>query len=176
LFGKIKYFARLLIFFAAQMLIQLLLSLALFSAPVQETAVPVYDYAGLEPYLTKDNDTTYVINFWATWCKPCVKELPYFDQLGEEYREKKVKILLVSLDFQEKAVSHVQPFLLKRQVKSEVVLLDDPDADSWIPKIDSSWSGAIPATLIYQGSHRSFYEKSFTYEALKNTLDTFMTK
>src|SRR5690606_6809447 len=50
-------------------------------------------------YFQKKNDSIYVINFWATWCKPCIKELPAFEKIASEYADKKVKVLLVSLDF-----------------------------------------------------------------------------
>src|ERR1043165_4592291 len=49
----------------------------------------------------EQNDTTYVLNFWATWCKPCVEELPGFDSLLVLESKNPVKIILVSLDFKE---------------------------------------------------------------------------
>ena len=105
-------------------------------------------------YFQNKNDTTYVINFWATWCKPCVKELPYFEKIAWDYSDKNVKVLLVSLDFPDKIESQVIPFMEKNNIKSEVVLLDDPDANSWIPKVSPDWSGAIPATVIYKNEKR----------------------
>ena len=72
--------------------------------------VPIVDYNGLDPLLHKDNDTTYVVNFWATWCKPCVAELPYFEQLTETYKGQKVKVLLVSLDFSKQIESKLLTF------------------------------------------------------------------
>lgn len=125
-------------------------------------------------YFQNKTGTTYVINFWATWCKPCVKELPYFEKIASDYSEKNVKVLLVSLDFPDKIESQVIPFLEKNNIKSEVVLLDDPDANSWIPKVSPNWSGAIPATVIYKNEKRKFYEQSFTFDELENELKLFM--
>ena len=65
---------------------------------------------------------TYVINFWATWCKPCVAELPSFDSLS---KISNVKILLVSLDFKEDIEKKVNPFLAKNNIKMECVILDE---------------------------------------------------
>jgi thiol-disulfide isomerase/thioredoxin len=127
--------------------------------------IKIVDYEGLAPLLAKRNDTTYVVNFWATWCRPCVKELPYFEKLNAEYTDKKVKVVLVSLDFPEKLENQVIPYV-EKNLKSDVWLLDDADANGWIPKIDKSWSGAIPATLIFNKNHRMFYEHSFTYTEL----------
>jgi thiol-disulfide isomerase/thioredoxin len=129
-------------------------------------SVNAYDFAGLEHFLHKDNDTTYVVNFWATWCVPCVEELPHFEKLTQEYENEKVKVLLVSLDMHKMIESKLLPFIKEKNLQSDVVVLRDPDADSWIPKVDSTWSGAIPATVIYKGSKRNFFEKSFTYEEL----------
>ncbi|GAB5401367.1 MAG: hypothetical protein Aureis2KO_29520 [Aureisphaera sp.] len=130
--------------------------------------IPILDFNELEDrYLEIENDTTYVVNFWATWCKPCVKELPAFEQLWHTYRDNKVKVVLVSLDFPEKIEAGVIPFIEKRGIASKVVLLDDPDANSWIPKVSEEWSGAIPATIIVTKDARKFYERSFTYEELE---------
>ncbi len=97
--------------------------------------------------LEKKDDKTYVINFWATWCAPCVKELPYFEKLKTEYADKNVEVLLVSLDFPKQVEKKLIPFINKKKLKSEVVLLDDINEDVWIKAIDETWSGALPATL-----------------------------
>lgn len=130
-------------------------------------SVKAFDFNTFEPYLNMQNDTTYVVNFWATWCTPCIKELPYFEKLNSAYKDQKVKVLLVSLDLPKQAESRLIPFMRKKNLASEVVLLDDPDANSWIEKVAFSWSGAIPATLIYNKKSNKFYERTFTYEELE---------
>lgn len=134
-------------------------------------SVKAYDYDKLEYFLNQQNDTTYVVNFWATWCVPCVKELPHFEKLNQQYKGKKVKVLLVSLDMAKMVESKLLPFIKKKNLKSEIVLLKDPDSNNWIPKIDKSWSGAIPATLIYNRKKRKFYEKSFEYADLEEAVN-----
>jgi thiol-disulfide isomerase/thioredoxin len=132
--------------------------------------IPVVDFEGFESYLSKDNDTTYVVNFWATWCKPCVKELPAFEKLNEVYANDKVKVLLVSLDFIKHFETKVKPFVAEKNLKSDVILLNDPRSNQWIDKVSKEWSGAIPATVIYRGKDRLFYEGSFTYEELEKEM------
>lgn len=139
-----------------------------------EISIPVYDFDELQPLLHKQDNNTYIINFWATWCKPCIKELPYFEKINSDYNQQGVHVILVSLDFPEKLESHVQPFIEKHQLKSQVVLLDDVDSNTWIPKVSESWSGAIPATLIYNRTQRKFYEGSFTYNELLTELKPFL--
>jgi len=132
------------------------------------------DYNQLKPYLERTDDKTYVVNFWATWCAPSVKELPYFEKINKAYANQNVEVLLVSLDFPKQVDKKLIPFIKKRNLQSEVVLLDDTNENVWIPSINENWSGALPATLIYNKNNRKFYEQSFTYEALENELKTFI--
>lgn len=138
------------------------------------SSIKTYNYSQLKPLLEKKDDKIYVVNFWATWCAPCVKELPYFERIKQEYTNKNVEVLLVSLDFPKQVDKKLIPFINKNKIQSEVVLLDDVNEDVWIKAIDETWSGALPATIIYNKNKRKFYEKSFDYETLKTELLTFI--
>lgn len=146
------------------------------SLDISDVVVKRYNYNQLEPLLNKKDDKIYVINFWATWCKPCVEELPAFEKLNETYKDKNVEVILVSLDFPKQVDKRLIPFIKKKNLQSEVILLDDVNEDVWIQKIDKDWSGAIPATLIYNKDKRKFYEQSFTYSLLETELKTFFKK
>lgn len=134
----------------------------------------IYDFEGLQHFLTTDTDKIYVVNFWATWCAPCIKELPYFEKLNSTYEDKNVEVLLVSLDFPKKYDSHLKPYIKKNNLKSKVLALDDNNSNTWIPAIDPDWSGAIPATLIFNKDKRQFYERTFTYEELEKEVQQFL--
>lgn len=149
-----KIFFNFLIFFAAGL--------------ISFSQVPTMDFNQLEPRLDTGTDSVYVVNFWATWCVPCVKELPEFEKINELYSDRKVKVLLVSLDNPRHMESRVLPFIEQHNLKSEIILLDDPRSNNWIPLVDDSWSGAIPATIVFTKDSRSFYEKVFTYEELED--------
>ena len=145
------------------------------SETASSALIPTVDFEAFDSkYLQQKNDTTYIINFWATWCKPCIKELPAFEKINEQYSNQKVKVVLASLDFPDRIEKQVIPFMEKHNLQSEVVLLDDPDANSWIPKVSEKWSGAIPATIIYNQKERKFYERSFTYEELNTELTSIL--
>ena len=133
------------------------------------------DYDGLEAaFLQLEDDKVYVLNFWATWCKPCIVELPAFEELNAKYKDENVEVVLVSLDFPQKLESSVVPFVNKKGLKSKVVLLDDDDANRWITLVDSTWSGAIPVTLMVKNGERKFYERPFTFDELETELKTIL--
>lgn len=116
-------------------------------------------------------DTHYVVNFWATWCKPCIEELPAFDSLLDITGTSPVKILLVSLDFKEDLEKKVKPFLRSHQVRSECVLLDEINGNDFVNKISVAWSGAIPATLFINGTERRLAEKKMRLAGLLEHLE-----
>jgi len=129
----------------------------------------------IEPLFSKQNDTTYVINFWATWCKPCVEELPYFQQLHEKYAGQKVKVILVSLDFERQIKTKLIPFLKENNLGPEVALLLDGNENEWIDRVDPSWGGAIPVTVIYRGKQRIFHGEQYaSYEELQSNLEDLL--
>lgn len=137
-------------------------------------SLEIYNFDGLQAFFNKTDNKIYVINFWATWCSPCVKELPYFEKLNKQYASQQVEVVLVSLDFPHQYDNKLIPFIRDNQLESKVVALDDTDMNAWIPKVDHSWSGAIPATLIYKNKKRAFFEKSFTFKELETELKQFL--
>ncbi|QDO94561.1 TlpA family protein disulfide reductase [Formosa sediminum] len=139
----------------------LCITLSCVSLSAQTTAktIPVYNFDEIEPLLYTDSDTIHIVNFWAMWCAPCVKELPIIKDY--EAQHPNVKVLLVSMDFPENITSELLPFLNEKKITSKVVMLDDPDANTWIDKIDPNWSGAIPFTIIFNKNKRTFHERAF---------------
>ncbi len=129
-------------------------------------SIEVVDFDGFYSKIDLSSDNTYVINFWATWCSPCVKELPYFESVNREYYEKNVKVILVSLDFPSQIESKLMPYLKRNKIKSNVILLDDSKMNKWVPRVSEKWDGGIPATLIVNSSNYNFYPNPFEKEEL----------
>lgn len=121
----------------------------------------VYKITDLLKRIEQNNDTIYVLNFWATWCVPCVKELPEIDSFAIRHNNEKVKVILVSLDFKDELEKKVNPFLKKNGYKTECVLLDEINGNDFIDKIDKRWTGSIPATYFTTNKRRkiAFIEK-----------------
>ncbi|HER09755.1 MAG TPA: TlpA family protein disulfide reductase [Bacteroides sp.] len=148
----------------------ILLLLWLGSVPAVAQDIPEIDRADLARITGQANDTTYVVNFWATWCSPCVKEIGYFEELHREYGASGVSVILVNLDFPNQVDSRVIPFLKERNITAPVMLMTDLQYNEWIDLVDPGWSGAIPATLIYKNAERVFLEQELTREALYDNL------
>ena len=128
--------------------------------------IQVVDFDEFYSKIDLSSNDTYVINFWATWCSPCVKELPYFESINKEYADKNVKVILVSLDFPSQIESKLKPYIKKNKIKSNVILLDDSKMNKWVPRVSEKWDGGIPATLIVNSSNYNFYPNPFEKEEL----------
>ncbi len=94
--------------------------------------------------------------------------------INSQYSNEDVTVTLVSLDMPSMVDGHVIPFVKKNQIKSDVILLDDPDANFWIRDINAQWTGAIPATIIYKNGKQKFYEQTFTFNQLQKELKSFL--
>lgn len=125
----------------------------------------------LEQRVEQGKDTVYVVNFWATWCAPCVKELPNFDKLASKYQNQPLKVILISVDFKSKLDRVVVPFVKRNHIKSEVYLLNEKSEQEYINRVSKKWSGSLPATWIINKNKKSknFYEKEFTWDELEKT-------
>jgi len=120
---------------------------------------------------TGAGDTVYVVNFWATWCAPCVKELPVFDTLQRMYESRPVRIILVSLDFPEDYRERLPAFVARKKPLPRIVWLNETNANKFIPEIDDRWSGAIPATMIISRGEKTFMERTVTVPDLTAVID-----
>jgi len=132
------------------------------SVPVNEE-IKVYesfDEFEREIIVGKGKNKTYVINFWATWCKPCVAELPQIEALHDQFSSDELEIVLLSLDFENQIGSHLLPFIEEHKLRSTVSFLDAGKPNEWIDSVEPQWSGAIPFTLILDSTRekRWFFE------------------
>jgi thiol-disulfide isomerase/thioredoxin len=123
-------------------MLRLCLALAFISFNTYSQDVQIIKFNDLEKIISSKQHKVQIVNFWATWCAPCVAELPLFEKVPDE----EANVVLINLDFADK-IDRVQNFILRKSITKPVLLLDEIDYNSWIDKVDKSWSGAIPATL-----------------------------
>ena len=134
-------------------LIGLLIGLNVCFVKAQNVEVIKY-----EEFFNKVNQPTeqlIVVNFWATWCGPCVEEMPHFLEVYEANKNNpNFKLLFVSMD-RVKQLDKVNQFIKTHNIDAEVVLLDDNKRmNEWIPKVDNTWSGNIPVTVLYKNGEK----------------------
>jgi thiol-disulfide isomerase/thioredoxin len=158
--------------FNGQLRISLLILVMFFSCrQVNSEPIPKWKITDLQEYIAK-SDKPLVVNFWATYCGPCIKEIPYFQEVVKQYEKKGVKLLLVSLDFKESFPQKIDSFANKRKFASKIVWLDETNADYFCPKVDTTWSGAMPATLFINNKmgHHSFFEEEMSKEKFETEI------
>lgn len=122
---------------------------------------------------TSGKDTIYIINFWATWCIPCVKELPAFNKVQEAYKDRPVKVILVSFDFKEQYPDKLRAWVQKKNLVPEVAWFNETNPTLYIPKLAADWEGGLPATILINNktSERLLKAKEVTFDELKNWID-----
>jgi len=148
--------------------------LILIGQPADGQMITEIDREGIAMITGKSADTTFVVNFWATWCSPCVREIGYFEELHRDYSSSPLQVYLISLDFPNQLERRVIPFIREREITAPVYLVTDLQYNEWIDRVDPSWSGAIPATLIYNRGQRIFLEKELTREELYEIINQIL--
>jgi thiol-disulfide isomerase/thioredoxin len=139
--------------------------------------IRIIKYPELQKILNQTGDSVLIVNFWATWCAPCVAEIPHFEKIAAQYGSSQVKVILVSLDAASQLTKKVEPFIVKKGIKSaEVLLLDETDYNAWIDKVSPEWSGALPFTLIIntKTKMKKGFEKPLTEAELAAELKPFI--
>lgn len=137
---------------------------------IDGTTIPVFSFEAFSPVLKNRNDTTYVVNFWATWCGPCVKEIPHFVEVETQNSDGPMRWIYVTLDEVE-TDSLVVRVANKLGIADRTVLLDETDFNAWLNRVDPNWSGAIPATIVYNSSYRRFKEGAIDKATLEELLE-----
>ncbi len=142
-----------------------LVLIAVINKNIYSQNIQILKFDALKQCIYNNSDTVYVVNFFASWCKPCLLEIPEFVTFDKGIKNSKIKLLYVSLDIkndQEKLLKIVQQYSLQN-----VYLLDESNANNWINKIDKHWSGAIPATLIVKkGKYKKFIADAISSQTL----------
>lgn len=145
-----------------------------FSTKAQDL-ITFQNFDELNTYIQNNSEKPLVVNFWATWCAPCVKELPYFQKLHQENAN--VKVVTVSLDFDKQVASKLKPFLKRKNYTFVTTYMADKKFNNWISKVDENWSGSIPATWIINANKGIFVEQEFaSFEELNQFVNESLTK
>lgn len=142
-------------------------------APAQQ--IEKWKITDLESYI-RHSDHPLIINFWATYCGPCVKEIPYFQSAAAKYQG--VELILVSLDLPEYYPAKIASFAKDKQFTAPIAWLNETNADYFCPKIDEQWSGAIPSTLFVNNKtgYRRFFEKELGADEMEANIKALLSE
>jgi thiol-disulfide isomerase/thioredoxin len=153
--------------------LSILLSFFLFS---EAQEIPKWKIDKLESFINSTEKPT-IVSFWATFCKPCIEEIPYFEKLVKKYEAQDVQLLLVSLDLPD-AYPKIKQFAIKRGFTAPIVFLDETNADLFCPKIDQRWSGVIPATLFVnaKAGYKVFFEDQLSESKMEGQIKEMVGK
>ena len=153
---KTKYFSFILSFLLMSFVIQ------------SDLKFKIIQQSDLNKIIQKNKKDIKIINFWATWCVPCVKELPIFEKINDE----NIQVHLISLDFKTNYETKVSNMIEKKNLKSNVYWLNESDLNSFYPKINANWKGSIPATLVvFPNGKTKFHQGSLDEESLNKLLE-----
>jgi thiol-disulfide isomerase/thioredoxin len=133
-------------------------SVAQAQGPVQKIRI-----TELQDYIAK-SDHPLIVNFWATFCVPCNKEIPYFQSTVGRYKDQGVELILVSLDLPDYYPAKIDAFTRRQGYTAKILWLNETNADYFCPKVDPRWSGGIPSSLFIDNKthYRRFFDRQLT--------------
>ncbi len=148
----------------------------LFGQETQGQKIEYIKVPELEKMLNNQENKLFIVNLWATWCAPCVKELPAFEKVAGEYDQSKVRFIMISLDFPSQVENQLKPFLKKNNISLDVSVMMDTDYNSWIDKVDPQWQGNIPSTLFVNNVKKSryFHSGEITEQELRTIINKYL--
>lgn len=152
-------------------------SLALAGCSGRATVVPV-TASGIDSIRQASESRVVLLNVWATWCKPCLDEMPGIVRLRADYSGDDLVVLLLSADDLSDLDSVVVPFLERTGVGFPTYIIGDRDQDAVIRALDPEWSGALPATILSRrgGGRSETLVGERTYEQLKTAIDALLAR
>ena len=155
------------------LLFLLLTLLGFWNSGASQDELRIVTFSQIDSLISTHHEELHVVNFWATWCKPCVAELPYFRKASRQFEDEPVHFIFVSLDFDFQVESKLRPFLQKEPLPGKQWWLNEKKFGKMIDKVEENWSGAIPFTLFLKGSpeEKSFHEAEITQEQLIQMID-----
>ncbi len=126
----------------------------------------------IETLLSEKKQGLIIINLWATWCPPCVAELPHFGNIYKQYSGKDLHLYLINIEGKQSKEKVLEPFLKKNPLPCPVYLLEGGNPEEFEKVLKTEISGALPVTIIYssEGKLIKKFEGSITETDIQSVL------
>jgi len=136
-------------------------------------SVEPIDQAGLKRLIGERSGKVLLLNIWATWCEPCIAEFPDLKKLSQTYDTAAVEVVAISADYPDEVDTKIMPFLRKTDVPFRVFVAQFEHPEDFINAVNRSWSGALPASLIYdsRGKERFFHVGQQSFDDFKREIN-----
>ena len=131
------------------------------------------DEGGFQKLVATHKGKVVLVDFWATWCKPCRAEMPALAKLSARLHSKGLQVITVSADEPEKE-SEAAAFLAQSGSHDPAYIRRANDDDKFINSVDPKWSGALPALFLYDRNGRKV--QSFIGETPTRDIEAAITK
>lgn len=132
----------------------------------EPVSLETIDLDGVAKLAKNDSDDLLLINLWATWCGPCVAELPEFVEMNRMYRGRDFKLITISLDDLD-AQSKALEVLTQHHVSATNYLLDAENRDAFAEALDPQWPGPVPYTLLIAPGGKVLYRHTGEIDPLE---------
>jgi peroxiredoxin len=139
---------------------------ALAKADAEPVTLESIDDDGIARLAKNDTKKLLVVNLWATWCAPCVAELPEFVTMNRMYRKRNFQLVTISLDEPEKRDDALK-VLQENHVAATNYLLHTKDRDKFAEALDPEWPGPVPYTLLIAPGGKVIYRYSGPIDPLE---------
>ena len=142
------------------------------------STVDVVDAAQLAALLKPNGSPAVVVNFWATWCPPCVEEMRELSEFYRAYASRGVKFVSVSVDDPGTVEDRVKPFVTQKTLPFPVHVLSDRSPEAVAKMLNLDWSGAVPATFVFgkNGEAVRTWHEAVTRKDLSQSVDSLLSK
>ena len=132
----------------------------------EPVSLDTIDERGVKELAKNDTQHLRLINVWATWCGPCVEELPELITINRMYRKRRFEMITISLDGVGNKDQALR-FLKEKHVSATNYIFDSDDRDKLAEALDRKWPGPVPYTLLIAPGGKVIYRKHDTFDPME---------
>ena len=140
--------------------------------------MPQVDHQGLKARVAADGGKVTMVAAWATWCAPCIEEMPTLAAFYNKHQHEGLKVIGLCMDDRTPMKDKIQEVLDRIKVPFPMVTIKEEGQDAFYKAVDPSWEGDLPGTLVFndKGERVAFFKEALTEEVLQREVAPLLTK